>query len=192
MTVSRSSRARFALVLAGGMLLLLVAVAAQSPGGASPPPNPLGNPLLETPEQVKEDAFYKVPRWPEDRKYADIEGMKMKAVLREAAAISRRDKARGTLFWGRNVGFQGHADTQDWVEGYFRRFGLQDIHRKRFDLPPQWMAKSFEVSFTSGGAHLVLKSARPAEDAPSTPPGGVEFDLVWVNTGTAADFVGRT
>ena len=171
-------------------VLALVAVAAQAPSGA-PPPNPLGNPLLDSPEHVREDAFYKVPLQPEDRKYADIDGLKMKQIVREAAAISRRDQARGTLFWGRNVGFQGHEETQDWVEGYFRKFGLTDVHRKRFDLPPQWTAKSYDISFSSGGAPLVLKTARPAEDAPSTPAGGVEFDIVWVNTGTAADFVGR-
>ena len=127
---------------------------AQAPGGAPPPPNPLGNPLLESAERVREDAFYKAPLLPEDRKYADIDGLRMKAVVREAAAISRRDQARGTLFWGRNVGFQGHAETQDWVEGYFRRFGLQDVHRKHFDLAPQWMAKSFAISFSSGGIAL--------------------------------------
>ncbi len=103
---------------------------------------------------MKENAFYKVPLLPEDRRYADIDGMKMKAVVREAAAISRRDKARGTLFWGRNVGFQGHAETQDWVEGYFRKFGLENVHRKSFDLAPQWTAKSFAISFSSGGTSL--------------------------------------
>jgi len=190
MTASSITCTRLLVILAAGVSML-AAVAAQAPGGAPPPPNPLGNPLLESAERVREDAFYKVPLLPEDRKYADIDGLRMKAVLREAAAISRRDKARGTLFWGRNVGFQGHAETQDWVEEYFRRNGLHDVHRKRFDLPPQWMAKSFAISFASGGAPFVLKTARPAEDAPSTPPGGVEFDLVWVNTGTAADFVGR-
>jgi len=93
-------------------------LAAQAPGGSVPPPNPLGDPLLESPEHVREDAFYKVPLQPEDRKYADIDGLKMKAVVREAAAISERDKARGALFWGRNVGFAGHD-----VEG------IDQLHR---------------------------------------------------------------
>ncbi len=171
-------------------LLAFGGAAAQAPAG-SPPPNPLGNPLLESADRVREDAFYKVPLQPEDRKYADIDGLKMKAVVREAAAISRRDQARGTPFWGRNVGFAGHDETQGWVEGYFRKFGLSDIHRKPFDLPPQWSAKSYDISFSSGGSPIALKSARPAEDAPSTPAGGLEFEVVWVNTGTAADFVGR-
>ena len=189
-------RATFGFVCA--LLSTLVALGAQTQAGGqapatvqAPPPNPLGDPLLESPEHVREDAFYKVPLQPEDRKYADIDGLRMKNVVREVAAISERDKARGTLFWGRNVGTRGHDDTQDWVEGYFRKFSLQNIHRKSFDLSPQWMATSFDISFSGGGTPFVLKTARPAEDAPSTPAGGVEFDVVWVNTGTPADFVGR-
>ena len=172
-----------------GFLLALAVLGAQAPGGTPPPPNPLGDPLLESPEHVREDAFYKVPLQPEDRKYGDIDGMRMKAVVREAATISQRDKARGTLFWGRNVGFRGHDETQDWVEGYFHRYGLQEVHRKPFDLPPQWMAKSYDISFSNGSQRFVLKTARPAEDAPST--AATEFEIVWVNEGTAADFVGR-
>lgn len=175
------------IVVAAGVRAGGQAPAAQQP----PPPNPLGEPLLDSPEHIRESAFYKVPLQAEDRKYGDIDGLKMKAVVREAAAISQRDKSRGNLFWGRNVGTQGHADTQDWVEGYFKKFGLQNIHRKTFDLAPQWAAKSFAVSFTASGTTFELKTARPAEDAPSTPPGGSEFEVVWVNTGTPADFVGR-
>jgi len=81
-----------------GFLLALAVLGAQAPGGTPPPPNPLGDPLLESPEHVREDAFYKVPLQPEDRKYGDIDGMRMKAVVREAATISQRDKARGTLW----------------------------------------------------------------------------------------------
>jgi hypothetical protein len=178
-------------------VVTLVAVAAQAPQGRQgqqpppPPPNPLGQPLLDPAGRVREEAFYKAPLAPEDKKYADLDGMRMKAVVREAAAISRKDKARGTLFWGRNVGFPGHDETQDWVEGYFKKHGLKNIHRKSFDLPPQWSAKSYDISFTGGGQTFKLTSARPAKDSPSTPAGGSEFELVWVNTGTAADFVGR-
>ena len=51
------------------------------------------------------------------------------------------------------------------------------------------MAKSYDISFSSGSQRFVLKTARPAEDAPST--AAAEFEIVWVNEGTAADFVGR-
>ena len=190
----RQNTWRYSASLLIGGVATLVAVAAQAPQQrqAEPQaPNPLGQPLLDGAGRVREDAFYKVPLAPEDKKYADLDGMRMKGVIREAAAISRKDQARGTLFWGRNVGFQGHNETQDWVEGYFKKHGLTNIHRKSFDLPPQWSAKSYQISFTGGGQTFSLKSARPAEDSPSTPAGGSEFELVWVNTGTAADFVGR-
>ena len=189
---ARSRRQLITALVGAGLAVAFSAPSAQAPPNVqAPAPNPLGEPLLTSPEHVREDAFYRVPLLPEDRAYADIDGLKMKAVLREAAAISQKDKARGTLFWGRNVGFPGHDDTQNWVEGYFRKFGLENVHRKSFDLPPQWMAHSYAISFSSSGAAFSLKSARPAEDAPSTPPGGVELDLVWVNTGTPADFIGR-
>ena len=160
-------------------------------GGPPPAPNPLGQPLLDPQGHVKEDVFYQVPLAPEDRKYADIDGLKMKAVLREAAAISRRDKASGTLFWGRNVGFKGHDETQDWVEGYFKKHGLKDIKRKPHDLPPQWSAKSYEITFASGGSPVVLRSARPAEDSHSTPAAGLEYELAWVGMGSDADYIGK-
>ena len=51
-------------------------------------------------------------------------------------------------------------------------------------------AESWEISFTSGGKTFTLQSARPAAGAASTPPAGLEFELVWVGSGTAADFVG--
>jgi hypothetical protein len=191
MVMTRTAPLRFALLVSAALSIAFAQPGAQAPASGAPPRNPLGDPLLESPEHVREDAFYKVPLQPEDRKYADIDGIRMKGVVREAAAISERDKARGTLFWGRNVGFQGHNDTQDWVEGYFRKFGLQNIHRKTFDLQPQWTARSYDISFSSAGQPFTLQSVRPAEDAPSTPAGGSEFDIVWVNTGTAADFVGR-
>ena len=187
-----ASLVRRMLLIGPVVLMALVVVRAQAPGGNAPPaPNPLGDPLLTSPEHVREDAFYKVPLAPEDRKYADIDGLSMKAIVRAAAAISQRDKARGTLFWGRNVGTVAHGETQDWVEGYFRKFGLRDIHRKTFDRAPQWMAKSYGISFSGGGEPFTLKTARPAEDAPSTPVSGVEFEIGWVGSGTAADFIGR-
>ena len=113
----RHNRSR---LLASLLVAGTISVAAQAP--QRPPEqqaNPLGQPLLDGEGHVREDAFFKVPLLPEDRKYADLDGLKMKGVLREAAAISQKDKARGTQFWGRNVGTQGHLDAQDWVEGYF-------------------------------------------------------------------------
>ena len=161
--------------------------------GARPavPPNPLGQPLIDSPGHVREDAFIHIPLRPEDARYKDIDGVRMKAILNEVIAISDKDRDSGAVFWGRNVGTPGHAATQDWVESYFRKAGLRDIHRQPFDLRPQWIPKSFAINFSSAGKAFRLESARPQMNAVSTPPGGLDLDLVWVGMGTAADFAGR-
>lgn len=179
------------LVVAGGILF------AQDPpargrGGPPPPPNPLGQPLLDPAGHVKDAAMIRMPLAAADARYADLDGMRMTAIVKELAAISDRNRDAGEAFWGRNVGTSGHAETQDWVEAYFRKASLQNIHRKSFDLRPQWIAsKGWDVSFTSTGKAFSLKSARPAHGMPSTPPNGLELDLVWGGLGTAADLAGR-
>ena len=134
---------------------LIGPVAAQSP-----PPNPLGQPLLDSSGNVREDAFIRVPLLPEDARYGDIQGQRLKDILLEVDAISLADRTSGNLFWGRNVGTAGHEATQDWIEGYFRANGLEDIHRQAFDLGPQWSLESWDVTFPSDGGTFRLESAR--------------------------------
>jgi hypothetical protein len=114
----------------------------------------------------------------------------LKQILLETSAISQRDKATGNLYWGRNVGTKGHEWAQDWAEAYFKKHNLQNIHRKTFDLAPQWAATSFEIQFAAGGKTYNLTSARPAEDS-HLRAGGLDLDVAWVGTGSAADFAGR-
>ena len=162
-----------------------------SAAGARPEPNPLGQPLLDANGFVREDAMLRSPLLAADAKYTAIEGRRLRQFLMEVDAISLKDKASGNLFWGRNVGTAGHEATQAWVEGYFKKLGLQNVHRLPFDLAPQWTPNAWQLTFTGGGTPIALKSARPATRTASTPPEGTEWDLVWVGTGTAADFVGR-
>lgn len=168
------------------------AVQGSAPGGGAVEPNRLGQPLLDPNGFVRDESMLRAPALlPEDRKYADLEGKHLKQLVMEIDAISLKDRDSGNLFWGRNVGTPGHTATQDWVEGYFRKAGLTEVHRLPFDLAPQWTPKAWTLTFTSAGKTYDLKSARPATRTASTPPEGLEWDLVWVGEGTAADFAGR-
>src|SRR5262245_5159904 len=114
-------------------------------GGA---PNKLGQPLLDPHGFVKDDAMLHAPALAaEDRKYADINGKRMKQFVMEVDAISLKDRDSGNLFWGRNVGTAGHVATQDWVEAYFRKHNLQNVHRMPFDLQPVWTPKAWDITF---------------------------------------------
>ena len=154
-------------------------------------PNPLGQPLLDSSGDVRDDAFVRIPLRADDQKYADIDGDRLKSLLMEVDAISLADRDRGNVFWGRNIGTVGHEETQDWVERYFRANGLEDVYRQPFDVGPQWKPESWTISFNAGGRTFELESARPPQGAESTPPGGLDFELVWVGTGSDADYIGR-
>jgi hypothetical protein len=173
------------------LAVLIVATGALSGQQESPPPNPLGQPLVDAAGKVREDAMLRMPLLPEDRKYADLDGRRLKQFVLEVDAISLKDRDSGNVFWGRNVGTAGHVATQDWVEAYFRKHGLQNVHRMPFDLQPVWTPTSWDIAFTSGGQTFKLPSARPAARAASTPAGGLELDVVWVGGGSDADYIGR-
>lgn len=154
-------------------------------------PNPLGQPLLDSSGNEREDAFIHAPLLPEDAKYADLNGLRMKEIVKQVIAISRKNRDDGEVYWGRNVGTSGHVATEDWVEAYFRKNGLQSIRRQSFDLRPQWTPKSWDISFTGAGKTFKLTSARPAAGSAATPKSGLELEIVWVGQGSPADFVGR-
>ena len=146
----------------GGIALVVLLVASGvSLGGQQAPPNPLGQPLLDASGQVRDDAFIRIPLRPEDERYADIEGDRLKEMLLEVDAISLADRDAGTIFWGRNVGTASHVVTQDWVEGHFRRNGLDTVSRQSFDLNPVWHPTAWELTFASGDQTFTLASARP-------------------------------
>jgi hypothetical protein len=130
-------------------------------------PNTLGQPLLDSSGDVRDDAFIQIPLRADDQKYANIDGNRLKGFLMEVDAISLADRDRGNVFWGRNIGTLGHEETQDWVERYFRANGLKDVHRQSFDVGPQWKPESWTISFSAGGRPFELESARPPQGAES-------------------------
>ena len=51
-------------------------------------------------------------------------------------------------------------------------------------------AQVVQIQFSAGGKTFDFKSARPAEHS-HLPAGGLDIDVVWVGTGSAADYVGK-
>ena len=120
--------------------------------------------MLDASGQLRDDAFIRIPLRPEDERYADIEGDRLKAMLLEVDAISLADRDAGTIFWGRNVGTASHVATQDWVEGFFRRTGLDNVYRQSFDLNPVWHPTAWELTVGQQGG-LVDQLPRGARTA---------------------------
>jgi len=174
-----------ALSLGAAILLTMVPAVAQQQDE-----NPLGQPLVSADGSVRDDAFIRMPLRSEDRAYADIDGGRMKEILMEVDAISLRDRNAGTVFWGRNVGTDGHIWTQDWVERYFEQDGLENVRRQSFDLRPV-DSESLGDQLRAERSVVYARIGETASGRASTPQHGRDFELVWVRLGSDADYLGR-
>ncbi|HET7440618.1 MAG TPA: hypothetical protein VFJ47_04890 [Terriglobales bacterium] len=68
------------------------------------------------------------------------------------------------------------ADDEDaqWLAAKFSRIGLSDVRIQPFNLPPQWMPQSWQITASSGDTTLQLDgSAQPTYLSPGTAPGGL-------------------
>src|SRR5579864_1863478 len=125
---------------------------------------------------------------PADEKYGAIEGARLKEYVRELTAIARRYRDGGhPQYWGRIIGTTADAENADWMVQKFRAIGLTDVHEQYFDLPPQWMPKSWTVTLSAGGKSFAIDTAQPTYQAVGTPPGGLDLEAMYVGMASDAD-----
>lgn len=162
-----------------------------APAAGSARPIPTYQPLLDDQGRVKGEAFIPGPALAAaDRIYADIDGARMKGLVNEVVAISRRSRDDGNKYWGRIAGTKYEVMTADLLETKFKSLGMTDIHRKAFDLRPQWFPIDWNVTASGGGKTLSFTSMLPASGSAAI-KGEMEADAIWVGLGTAGDFVNR-
>src|SRR5262252_2365913 len=136
--------------------------------------------LLDAAGHVRQDV-YAMPAVPAaDRAYEKIEGHRIKEKDLEVVAISRTSRDAGDRYWGRIAGTKYEKMTAEWAEAKWRQYGLTDIHEQEYNLPPQWFALDWSVVAAGSGKTLTFKSLNPSLGSPSTPPGGLEAEAVWV------------
>src|SRR6185503_2415156 len=133
--------------------------------------------LLDATGHVRDEAFMRLPLKPEDQKYADIDGFRMKEIVREVTEISMKTRDDKTRYWGRIAGTKGETLTAEWVEARFKKAGITNIQHQDFPLPPQWFPKEWSIGFASGGKTQTFKSALPALRSAATPPAGLDLEI---------------
>src|SRR5262245_5985436 len=69
----------------------------------------------------------------------------------------------------------------------FKQLGLSDIRTQAFDLPPQWIPRSWSVSASAAGKTLDIPTAQPTYQGVATPPEGLDLEAVYVGLGSDAD-----
>jgi hypothetical protein len=125
---------------------------------------------------------------PADEKYAAIDGAHLKGYVSQLTAIARRYRDNGhPQFWGRIIGTSADAENAEWLMDKLRRAGLSDVHEQTFDLPPQWMPRSWSVTLSANGKTVSVDTAQPTYQAVGTPPDGLDLEAVWVGMASDAD-----
>src|SRR5262245_21627576 len=152
---------------------------------------PLGLPRDGDKLYLPDEAYPRFPLPPGNEAYAHVDGLKMKAVVEEITAISRKSRDDGNQYWGRIAGTPYDRMAQDWVVDQFRKIGLQNVRRQELDMKPLWYADSWKAQVTIAGTTTALNTTFPINGTVGTPRGGLEVAAVWVGLGTAADLKGR-
>ncbi|HEX7795902.1 MAG TPA: M28 family peptidase [Vicinamibacterales bacterium] len=125
---------------------------------------------------------------PSEQAYAAIDGTHLMQHVNDMTAISRRYRDHGhTQFWGRIIGTDADAENAQWMLDKFKQLGLADVHQQVFDLPPQWMPKSWSVTASGGGKTLDVATAQPTYQAVATPADGLDVEAVYVGLGSDAE-----
>src|SRR4029077_10887663 len=120
-----------------------------------------------------------------------IDGLKMKEVVEQIAAISRKSRDDGNQYWGRIAGTPYDRMTEDWVAEQFRAIGLQNVRRQELDMKPLWYPQSWKAGASSAGAATPHNTPSPINGTLATAGSGITAPAVWVGLGTAADLKGR-
>ncbi|MDP9082542.1 MAG: M28 family metallopeptidase [Pseudomonadota bacterium] len=137
-----------------------------------------------------ENAYLEWPVPAADRRFAFIDGKRVKASAAELVAIAAAEKGR-SQYWGRISGTESDMQTRRYVEARFRALGLADVRIQELLLPPQWRPKTWSVSLQVGADATPIETSFPMARCSATGPAGLTGPIVWLGLGTEADFLGR-
>jgi peptidase M28-like protein len=164
--------------------VVVAAVSAQNPDGtrvSAPAAGP-----TEPPHKRAAELGWRLP--PSEQSYATIDGVRLMQLVADQTAIARKYRDNGhPQFWGRIIGTEADGENAEWLMQHLRRIGLADVHEQYFDLPPQWLPKSWKVTLTAGGKSLSIDTAQPTYQAVGTSADGLDLEAVYVGMASDAD-----
>jgi hypothetical protein len=140
---------------------------------------------------IPDEDYIRFPLPPGAEAYADVDALKIKSIMGEVTAISRKSRDDGNQYWGRIPGTPYDRMIQDWVMAQFEKLSLADVRRQEISMKPLWYPTAWTAEFTVDGRTQALKTVFPITDSPPTADDGITASVVWVGLGTAADFQGR-
>jgi hypothetical protein len=177
--------------------IILVGVASRSGRAQAPRQTPTPGTSIQLSEVTHGPEVYKLEEaylnWrlaPSEQMYAVIDGKRLHSYVEHLAAISRRYRDQGhPQYWGRIQGTSGDAETAQWMFDKFKQAGIE-ARLQSFDLPPQWIPQSWEVTGIADGKTVKMATAWPSRSS-GTQGKVLDLEGVYVGLGNPGDFAGR-
>lgn len=181
---------RVTLFLAGATVLLAALIGSTQSGQAQRAAAPEITPRAQL--YSLEDALLRWPLPAGQEQYGKIDGKHIHQMVVEQAAIARRYRDAGhPKFWGRIIGTSSDAESAEWLAAKYKAIGLTDVKIQPFDLLPQWIPQTWDVTVTGMGKTIKVDSAQPDHGSDGTTPAGLDVEAVYVGLGSEADFMGK-
>jgi hypothetical protein len=140
---------------------------------------------------LPQDSDYPVfPLKPGQQAYKDVDGYRIKELIKKFTAISLQSQNDGEQFWGRIAGTKYDRMTTELMADEYAKLGLQ-VTRQPFTEKPIWYPTHWDMSYASGSRTAPLLTSFPIDETVATPPEGITADAVWVGVGAAPDFLNR-
>lgn len=130
------------------------------------------------------------PLKPGQEAYADVDGYKIKDIIKQIVAFSLQSLDSGQQFWGRVLGTKAHDDAVTFMGDQWEKLGLK-VQRVDFINPTVWLPRKWEGGYITPAKSAPLLTLYPDNETVGTPAGGITADAIWVGIGTPADLIGR-
>jgi hypothetical protein len=130
------------------------------------------------------------PLKPGQEAYKDVDGYRIKDLIRKFAAISLRSLDDGEQYWGRITGTKYDRMTTELMADEYAKLGLK-ITRQPFIVKELWYPTHWEGSYSTANRTGSLLTLFPINETKPTPAAGITADTVWVGVGAAPDLIGR-
>ena len=130
------------------------------------------------------------PLKPGQEMYRDVDGYRIKDLIRKITAISLRSLDDGEQYWGRITGTKYDRMTTELMADEFTKLGLK-VTRQPFTVPELWYPTYWEGSYSAAGKTSRLQTLFPINETKATPAQGITAEAIWVGVGAAPDLAGR-
>jgi hypothetical protein len=139
---------------------------------------------------IDDREYPEYPLKPGQEAYKDVDGYRIKELIRKFTAISLKSLDDGDQYWGRITGTKYDRMTTELMADEFGKLGL-NVTRQPFTIKNLWYPTHWEGTYTAGGKTGALLTLFPVNETRPTPPSGITAEAIWVGIGAAPDLLGR-